>query len=50
MLRQGHDPNCADYDGRTALMLCAASGHVSVAEVLLAVNAHVNVQDKLGSR
>lgn len=27
MLNQGMSPNAADYDGRTGLMLAAASGH-----------------------
>jgi hypothetical protein len=35
MLQQGFNPDSADYDGRTAMMLAAVKGHRDVVELLL---------------
>lgn len=49
MLRQGFDPNSADYDGRTGLMLAAVNGHGGVARQLLAAKADVGILDNFGT-
>lgn len=41
--------NSADYDGRTALMLACAEGHVASIELLLVNGADVNARDRWGS-
>jgi len=40
------DVNKGDYDGRRALHLASCEGHVQVIELLIALNADVNVQDR----
>jgi ankyrin repeat protein len=35
MLQQGFNPDSADYDGRTALMLACVRGHRDVVDLLL---------------
>jgi ankyrin repeat protein len=35
MLQQGFNPDSADYDGRTALMLASVRGHRDVVDLLL---------------
>ncbi len=42
------DINGGDYDGRTALHLCATSGHVHVLRFLIEKGANVNVTDSWG--
>lgn len=48
MLQQGMDPDVADYDARTALMLAAAKGHRGVVEALLEAGARPGMVDSLG--
>ncbi|KAI8469642.1 MAG: hypothetical protein J3K34DRAFT_276757 [Monoraphidium minutum] len=47
MMQQGLDPNSADYDGRTALMLAAGRGQLEAAAVLLAAGADPSAVDAL---
>ena len=35
MLTKGTDPNAGDYDGRTALHIAAAQGHLEIAKLLV---------------
>jgi tRNA A-37 threonylcarbamoyl transferase component Bud32 len=44
------DINGGDYDGRTALHLAAAAGHVKVCRFLISKGADVNVVDNWGGR
>mmetsp|Transcript_2479 Transcript_2479/g.4633 ORF Transcript_2479/g.4633 Transcript_2479/m.4633 type:complete len:711 (+) Transcript_2479:220-2352(+) len=44
------DVNGGDYDGRTALHLAAAAGHVKVCKFLISKGADVNVVDNWGGR
>lgn len=44
------DINGGDYDGRTALHLAAAAGHVKVCRFLISKGANVNVVDNWGGR
>jgi Amt family ammonium transporter len=45
---QGVDPNTADYDGRTAMHLAAATGNASIIQFLASSNANVNCADRWG--
>lgn len=49
MLQQGCDVDCADYDGRTGLMLAAGSGNLQGVKMLLSAGAKVNVCDRMGT-
>ncbi|CAI5522579.1 unnamed protein product, partial [Closterium sp. Naga37s-1] len=46
LLEFGADPNSADYDGRTALHVAAAEGHLNVVKVLLQGGASPSVRDR----
>eukprot|EP00878_Enallax_costatus_P040551 GHUV01046859.1.p1 GENE.GHUV01046859.1~~GHUV01046859.1.p1 ORF type:complete len:405 (+),score=62.50 GHUV01046859.1:907-2121(+) len=48
MLQQGCDVNCADYDGRTGLMLAAAAGSIPAVKMLLLAGAKANLTDHMG--
>ena len=50
MLQQGLQPDCADYDGRTALMLAAGHGHAQAVAMLLAAGANPSACDSLEVR
>ena len=47
-LNQGFDPDAADYDGRTALMLACVKGFREAVQLLLEAGAAVNAQDAFG--
>ncbi len=49
MLEQGHEVNVCDYDGRSALMLACAKGHVACARALLESGADPMLRDAAGS-
>ena len=48
MLGYGWNPNAADYDGRTALMLASSRGFRDIVEAVLAAGANPNVVDAFG--
>lgn len=48
MLRQGMNPNTADYDGRTALMIAAYKGRKDVVLALLFAGADTSLKDARG--
>uniref|UniRef100_A0A383VAB8 Cyclic nucleotide-binding domain-containing protein n=1 Tax=Tetradesmus obliquus TaxID=3088 RepID=A0A383VAB8_TETOB len=48
MLQQGFNPDSADYDGRTALMLACVRGHRDVVDLLLSAGADAKLDDNLG--
>ena len=48
MLQQGFDPNSADYDARTALMLAAVNGRLGIVRQLIAAGADVTAVDNFG--
>jgi hypothetical protein len=47
IMQQGLPPDSADYDGRTALELAAAHGHVDAVKLLLAAGANPSRTDNL---
>ncbi|GLC44797.1 hypothetical protein PLESTB_001212900 [Pleodorina starrii] len=49
MLNQGMNPNSADYDGRTGLMLAASGGHEAVVRLLLDSGAKSDQLDAFGN-
>jgi len=49
MCDQGFDPNCTDYDSRSALMVAAMKGNTEVVAKLLAYHANPNLVDMHGS-
>jgi len=49
LLKSGVGVGSSDCDGRTALHLAAAAGHVHICERLIAANADVNAVDRWGS-
>ena len=49
MCDQGFDPNCTDYDSRSALMVAAMKGNNEVVAKLLAYHANPNLVDMHGS-
>ncbi|KAK9804415.1 hypothetical protein WJX72_011623 [[Myrmecia] bisecta] len=49
MLEAGCNPNCADYDGRTALMLACVDKHAPVVALLLSAGADTSLHDNLGN-
>lgn len=49
LLRAGVSTAAADVEGRTALHLAAAAGHVAICEKLIAANADVNAVDRWGA-
>jgi glutamate dehydrogenase len=49
LLKSGVPVGSSDCDGRTALHLAAAAGHVNICERLIAANADVNVVDRWGA-
>lgn len=49
MAKQNADLNCGNIDGRTALHICTAEGHMEAVKVLVEeLNADVNQQDRWG--
>ena len=46
LIDNGIDPNCGDYDARTAFHLASAEGKLKVTDYLLSVGANVNIQDR----
>jgi CRP-like cAMP-binding protein len=48
LFNHGCDPNMADYDQRTALMLASARGFRDVVTVLLSASANPNTEDTFG--
>lgn len=44
------DINKGDYDGRTALHLAAAAGHIKVVRLLISKGANINVTDNWGGK
>ena len=48
LVNQGRDPNVADYDGRTALMLAASEGRADCVRWLLAASADPALKDRHG--
>lgn len=48
LIASGAEVDAADYDGRTALHLAAAEGHVAAVELLLRKGARVGVVDRWG--
>lgn len=48
MVDEGFQVDSVDYDGRTALMLASASGHVAVVKLLLQHGADPTREDGLG--
>lgn len=46
LIDNGIDPNCGDYDARSAFHLAAAEGKLKVVDYLLSVGADVNIQDR----
>ena len=49
MCDQGFDPNCTDYDSRSALMVAAMKGNTEVVVKLLGYSANPNLVDMHGS-
>ncbi|GIM10248.1 hypothetical protein Vretimale_14045, partial [Volvox reticuliferus] len=49
MLNQGMNPNSADYDGRTGLMLASSGGHEAVVRLLLDSGAKSDQLDAFGN-
>jgi ankyrin repeat protein len=49
MCDQGFDPNSADYDCRTALMVAAMKGFTDTVELILEYNANPNLVDMHGT-
>ena len=49
MLQQAFDPNSADYDARTALMLAAVNGRPGIVRQLIAAGADVTAVDNFGA-
>jgi ankyrin repeat protein len=45
----GVSVGCSNYDGRTALMLAAAEGHLEVVAALVAGGADIGVSDRFGT-
>ena len=48
LVRRGVDPDLGDYDGRTALHLASAEGHLASVRYLLDQGADPNVVDRWG--
>lgn len=49
MCEQGFDPNSADYDSRTALMVASMKGNVEAVKTILEYHANPNLVDMHGS-
>jgi glutaminase len=49
MLRNGANPNVADYDGRTPLHVAAADGHKMIVQMLLSLGCQADLPDRWGS-
>jgi ankyrin repeat protein len=49
MCHQGFDPNCADYDSRSALMIASMKGHTDAVSLLLRCGANPNIVDVHGA-
>ena len=48
MLQNSYDPNCMDYDKRTALMVAVAGGHTRAVNTLLGGGADLALYDSMG--
>lgn len=46
LIHYGANPDASDYDGRTALHIAAAEGHVGIVKVLIKCGADVNSMDR----
>ena len=49
LVDNGIDPNCRNYDMRSALHLSAARGNLRVVDFLLSVGADINIEDRWGA-
>lgn len=49
IIAQGVDPNCSDYDKRSALHLAAEEGHWDVLDTLVAAGGNLDSLDRFGS-
>jgi ankyrin repeat protein len=48
LIDNGIDPNCGDYDARSAFHLSAAEGKLKVVDYLLSVGANSSIEDRWG--